>query len=234
MRERVGIIAGTAVVLAGGALLGAYEVQGKMMPGWLFWAVVVCLAAVLIVAVLVWLGAHVIVPTRDFLKARRWRAPLVRKNAPDPNQWLLDIAKYQAENPETYLIVTRQVLKDWDVDKNTLRPWVEVSITLHNAGVHSVLIGPCKGHGRYQGRELPEPIETEGTMRVPAGSSYDLQLKQIVPQTILDALYQERIDHKRITLGVGQVAVVIRAECPEGREKKWRIQVPDGFFRAED
>lgn len=234
MRDRLGFIAGSAVILSGGALLGAYEVQGKKMPGLIFGIIAVFGTVVLLSAVAVWTWAHVLAPLREWWGAHHWRTPFVRKDAPDPNQWLLDISKHQAENPEIGLVVTRQVLNNWDVDKGTLRPWIEVSITFRNASVHSVLIGPCKGHGRYQGQELPDPIENEDRTRVPPGSSYVLQLKQVVPREMVGAIYQERIDHKRITLGVGEVAVTIYAECPQGRERKWLLQVPDGFFRAED
>ena len=128
----------------------------------------------------------------------------------------------------------RQAVRNWDVDPNTLRPWIEVGVHLHNVGVYSLLVGPAKGRGSYQGQELPEAIETDDTTRVPPRQSFELRLKQYIPREMVQAIYDERRNHKKVSLGIGNITVAVQAECLNAPVKNWRIQVPDNFFRAED
>lgn len=115
-------------------------------------------------------------PIAKYVSVRRLRWPVLNTGIPNPDQWLLDIAMDNASNPEKYLFAWNQILRGLDLDPETLRPWIEVGISIRNAGVYDILVGPSKGHGWYQGKELPDAIEQDGISRVPRGQADEIRL----------------------------------------------------------
>lgn len=235
MRDRLGIVAGTVLALgAVGVLLGAYQVQGKTMPGWLFWSVVVSGAIIFSVTTLVWLWVVAIIPARTYLQRRTFRWPLPRKDAPDPNQWLLDIAREDADNPARHLMILSQTISNMDLRQATRRPWVELSFSLYNGGVHNILVGPISGHAKYKGDELDECIDVPGQSRKPRGHIHPLKIRVYVPKDEADNIYKEIATSRQVrSLSLTGVRLDVRAECPDAKTVPLNLGLSD-IFRAKD
>ena len=152
-RNVLGAIGGTAALLALVILFGAYEVQQEKFPGWLFASAVIVGVLLLVGGTLAWSTAYIILPVREFFSSRHFRWPTVRKDTPDPNQWLLDIAKEDAENPARLFFITDAILLPNDVDLSPEldRPYIGLGVELHNCNVHNVLIGGVTGYARFHG-----------------------------------------------------------------------------------
>lgn len=226
MHQRLGLIAGSAVVLSAFVLLGVYEVQVKTMPDWLFWSVVTLAGLVLVASVSVWLFVYVVVSIGRWLKSWEWRLPATRKGVPGPHEWLLDIAREDADNPARHLLILKQMITNMDLRPDTRRPWIELGFTLYNGGVHNILVGPVKGHAHFKGDELSDPVEgAGGKSNKPRGHVHEYKLKQYLPADVAEAIYDEICRTQRIrSLGLSKVTLEVRAQTPGGQT----VQMPLG------
>jgi hypothetical protein len=200
--RRIGLIGGAAVVIAGATVLAAYQVQQKTMPGWLFWAIVVICIPVVFFGAVAWITANVIIPFRSFIKARRLRSPIVRRDAPDPNQWLLDIAQSDSDNPTQFLIILDSMIKGKDLSQDLHRPWIELGVELCNCNVHTISVRGTTGHAKYKGKELPEPIDgAHGGSNKPRGHKHVYTMKQYLPPEVAAQVYQEIVEEVSVCGG---------------------------------
>jgi len=229
MRKRIEVIAGGGVVIAAGILFTAYQVQQEMMPGWLFKLIVVGGPVVLVTSLTTWLFVRVILPALDVRKHYGFRWPLRDKTSPDPNQWLLNIAAHDAENPQGELRLLDQRVVKWATDPKIRRPWIELGFTYFNGGVHTVLIGPAAGRPKYRSDELPDPVESSGRSRVARGASTPYVVRVVLPCDVAEAIYQKELvlevaRSKSIvrSLSLSGVTLQVESEPTDGNEPQFR------------
>lgn len=213
------------MVLAGGLLLGAYEVQGATMPGWLFNFIVIAGIIVLILGSVAFLASRVVMPAVEY--GRRWslRWPVVERDRPDPNQWLLDIARNDANSPVNHLMLLEAKISNKNLDPGEYRPWIELGFTLYNGGVHDILVGPARGHMTFSGKELPEPVESSAHSRKPRGHEHVFKVKQVLPKEIADQAFTELRERGAIcSLGVSGVRVKVESKAENGETVEWSLR----------
>ena len=119
------------------------------MPDEVFNLLVGISAVLLIVAVPWWVASYAFFPAIRFFRRYEYRWPMTAKGKPNPNQWLQDIAKHDAENPQGEVRLLSQRVVKWDMDPKTMRPSLELGFKFFNGGLHTILIGPADGRPRY-------------------------------------------------------------------------------------
>lgn len=228
--QRIGLVAGASVILAGGAYLTANEVQGTHMPSVIYWFIIVSALAVLSLAVPTWAFVHVGLPAFRFLRAHDF---WVRKDTPNPNQWLLDIAREDAENPDHQLLIMRQTITDMDLRAELERPWIELGFTLYNAGVHTVTVGPATGHVRFEALELKEPVESQAPSSKLRGHAHEYKIKQYLSPDQAKSIYDEIAKTHRVrTLDCTGVKLEVRADADDAQPV--RMSLGSSEFRRKD
>ena len=174
------------------------------------------------------------VPSFVIFVRSRWgvRVPVYDKRKPDPNQWLLDIAQDDANRPVKYLLILKQTVSNKDLDPNTMSPWVEVSQWLYNGGVHSIVVGPIKGRGSYEGQDLPEPVEgPDGRSRYPRGHTAEFKIKQRLPPDVAAKVYEEiRKTGKLRSLGLSNVRLQVESESVDGQTVSMALGRDDTYW----
>ena len=152
----------------------------------------------------------------------RLQPPLVRKDRPDPNQWLLDIAKEDAENPAQFLLITDSMIVNSDLHEHLERPWIELGVTLRNCNVHTVTVGDVTGHARFHGNELREPISgSTGKSNKPRGHSHVYTMRQYLSPDQARQIQEERVEETRLCGGqrrkelrsLSLAGVALEGEC---------------------
>ncbi|MEX1255073.1 MAG: hypothetical protein WEE64_12110 [Dehalococcoidia bacterium] len=212
--------------------LEIFQAQGWTMPDLLAASLVALMVltgsmAFLVVAYECW---HVTGPVRS---AWGWRWPLYRQNAPSPHQWILDIARNDATSPANHLIVLSRTIVTMDLRSEIPRPWIELGLELYNGGVHSILIGPMKGHVTYDGiGELRDAPEIDGgESRKPRGHRHVHRLKQYLPPEVAAAIYEEiRATRKVCSLGLSSVHLTVKSEAENGRTVQMPLGGDDTFL----
>lgn len=228
----LGLAAGTAIVLGGAAIIGAYETSDeKSMPNWAFWTIIVIAVPVIGMATLVWLGVWVVSPALRFVREHRWEWPLRNRDAPDPNQWLLDIAKDDAGNPAQGLIILSQSITDKNLAPGLERPWIEFGLMLLNVGVYRLKVGPITGHARYNGIELKEAAEdTAGWSTKPRWHQHVYKVKQFITPQQARELYEEIDDEKAVySISLSGVQLEVQSEAPGAAVIKVGLGKAGGF-----
>ena len=208
-------------MLALGILYGTYEVQQETFPDWLFYVAVTSGILLFIGGAVTWSAGYIIVPIRTFFAARRFRSPMVRRDEPDPNQWLLDIAREEAENPVARLLVLKAEFTNKNLKTDEYRPWVEIGLTIRNVGVHSILVGRAEGHVMYKGRELPDAIQGKGgASRKPRDHEHVYKLKLFLPPDMANEFFEEMLvpRHRVYSLGLGGIKIEVTSEAENGSQ----------------
>jgi hypothetical protein len=159
---------------------------------------------------------------------------MVDKAKRDPNQWLFDIAREDANNPARHLVIREQTVTNCDLRAERYRPWIEFGLTLYNGGVHDILVGPAQGHANYKGNELPDKIESEGGSRKPRGHEHVYKLKQYLPAEIAEAIDDERRQTQKIrSLSLSTVRLAVQSEGPDGKLVLLPLGANDTFYAPE-
>ena len=212
-------------------LFGAYEASEKTMPDSLFYA----LAAIGAVLIGMGIGIPFLIAATRFARARRWRWPSVRKDTPEPHQWLLQVAKEDAENPARHLLTLSQIISNMDLDPKTCRPWVEFGFGLYNGGVHSVLIGPVSGRASYHGNQLVDSAEGEGGKSTkPRGHLHTYKIKQYIPNDIAAAVHEEIAKtHKLRSFSLSGVSIEVQSEISDGAVVRKHFTENDTFLQPD-
>lgn len=218
MVRNIGIAGGAAVVVAGGLLLTAYEVQGETMPGWLFSTIIIVGLVVLILGGAGFIIGRVIVPAIEHARLWSIRMPLFRADTPDPHQRLLDIEKEQLEHPETHLLILKAELTDKDLRAEQFRPWLEIGLTMKNTNICDIYVGRAEGHATYKGNELPDPVESRQHSNKPLDHLHVYTLKLYVPrettETLMEEIRQPR--HRMSSLGFSKVRIEVVSQGEQG------------------
>jgi hypothetical protein len=228
--QRVGLIAGAGVVLTTAVLLGTYEVQGKTMPDGLFWLVVIASLAVFCLAASLWLVVYLALPTWRFVQSLEFRSPVVSRNGPMPHQWLLDIADEDQDNPESAVSILSGRVRAWNV--NARRPHIDLGITVFNGSVYTLFFGGAEGRADFRGDPLPEEIEDQrggGHVGVPRKTSYEIWLRQYIPQDVCGPILKEIQSGTLESLRLYGVRVPIRAETESAPHRYLGLEATDGF-----
>ena len=223
------------MLVAGGLLLTAYEVQGETMPGWLFSTIIIVGLVVLILGGAGFIIGRVIVPAIEHAKLWSIRMPLFRADTPDPNQWLLDIAKDHAENPAARILILKAQISNKNLQPEEYRPWVDIGLTIRNVGVHGIVIGGAEGHVLHNGRELPEAVQGEGGNSLkPPSHQHTYILRQYLPPEIAKELFEEMCGARRRVGSLGLSGVKIEVKSEDRERPHWLslgsvdfIEVPD-------
>ena len=188
---------------------------------------------------LAWSTAYIILPVREFFSSRHFRWPTVRKDTPDPNQWLLDIAKEDAENPARLFFITDAILLPNDVDLSPEldRPYIGLGVELHNCNVHNVWIGGVTGYARFNGKELGQAIEgSRGKSSMPRGHKQVYKMRQYLSKEQAAQIHAEMVEETKICTGqrrkelrsLSLSGVVIEGEC-EGRDVEFALGSVERF-----
>jgi hypothetical protein len=185
---------GVLALSSGGAatsaalLFGLFETMEWKMPTPLavVLAFVFIAAIVMFVGIIVWEVQRL---ARPALAQFGWRAPVFVKRppAPDPNQWLVDLASYQVNHLTEYLIYTHQEILDRRFEPEQERPYIVFLVHGFNATVHTILRGQPKGKVQYNGAPLRDAIEqnpTDWWSRVAPNSPFDVQFTQYVEREV--------------------------------------------------
>lgn len=215
MKSRIGILAGAAILVAGGTYIGAYQVQDKKMPDALFTIIVLSCLVVLVLAIPAWFWLHIGEPIWTRIRHLR----LIDTEKPNPYQWLLDIAEYDARNPQAKLLVRSLHVRDTDLKPETRRPWLDIEATFFNGGVHTILVGPIEGWASHNSNELADKVESKGRSRLERGTSTGYVFRIYVPSDVAKAIYAEEISievsrsFRRIrSLDLSKVRVNVKSE----------------------
>jgi hypothetical protein len=126
-----------------------------------------------------------------------FQSPIVRRTmpAPDPNQWLLDIAQSDTDNPAEFLVILDSRVTSKDLSPKQFRPWIELGVELYNCNVHTVSVRGTTGYAKFNGKELPEPIDGSlGGSNKPRGHKHVYTMKQHLPPEVAAEVYQEMVD----------------------------------------
>ena len=170
---------------------------------------------------------------RAFSWLRRIRIHLTpeRDGCPPEYQWLLDIAREDAENPVQHLLILEQKIADMDLRPDRFRPWIELGFTLYNGGVHDILVGSAEGHANYKGNELPDSVEaSRGGSRKPRGHVHEYRLKQYLPTDVAEALYEEIANTGKVrSLSLSGVRIEVESEGQDGRNARLQLGASDTF-----
>lgn len=127
-----------------------------------------------------------------------WHRPIVRKGLPDPKQWLLDIAKEDAENPARFLLITDTMITKLDFSPDIEMPWIELGVELLNCNVHAVTVGGVSGRARFHGNELREAvIEVAGKSHKPRGHRHVYRMKQYLSPDQAVQIHAERLEETK-------------------------------------
>ena len=114
-----------------------------------------------------------------------FRSPLFRKNDAEPNQWLLDVAQQDRENPAALVATFNHCLREHDLRPDIRRPYVIFGVTVFNGTVLPVQFDDLRGPVRYRGEPSEfEPEHDRGhSVRINRGQSFELRIKQYIPPT---------------------------------------------------
>ena len=222
MWNRVGLLGGAAIVLALVVLFGTYQVQEKPFPDWLFVSAVFVGVLLLVGGVLAWSAAYIFMPIRSFFAARYYRWPFPRKDAPDPNQWLLDIAQADEHNPAaTVRVLDRRIIR-WTLDAR--RPFLQFGVTMFNGSVHSVVFSGVDGPITFNGEPLETPPEFEdGASRIIRGQRYELRVKQYIPLELVEEVHTQLSASVVNSFGLGSAGIEVRADVADAQPVRLTI-----------
>ncbi len=224
---------GGALIAAAVLLPEVYQAAGETVPDWMFNLSRLLIFGVILIGLPAWLVLSLI-PVVSFLRSYRYLWPMHRKDAPDPNQWLLDIAREDANDPARHLIIRRQTFINCEFSPEKYRPWIELGLTIYNGGVHDILVGPAEGHGIYKGNELPDKIESDGGSRKPRGHEHVFKMKQYILPEIAKEIHQERMGTGTIrSVSLSAVRLTVTSEGPNGRTIQIQLGHSDTFLAPE-
>ena len=223
MGGRIGVGAGVAS-FASLIIVAVVQAAGWIMPVQLAIPLLAFMGLMGGIAglVVVWEVYRLSIPV---VKRHRLRWPIVNREAPDPHQWLLDIAQRDAEDPGGNLLIMDTRIADKKLDPSEFRPWIELGFTLYNAGVHAITVGQATGHMVFQGRELPEPVEASRLSNKPRRHLHEYRVKQVLPKEIAELVLSEIEERGMVwSLGVSGIRVHVESSGENGRTVDWPLQ----------
>ena len=202
--------------------LALFQVMEWKMPDWMAYTLLAIISASGIIAIMILL--HGIWDWSRPIRSRHaLRSPFFDSEALNPNQWLLDIAQHDAENPQGELRLISQRVVKWDIDHATMRPWLELGFKYFNGGVHTIVIGPAEGRPKYHARELPDPVESPGRSRLARGATTEYRVKVVLPREVADAVHA-----KEMILEVARSVSLVRSIILSGVSLEVKSEPADG------
>lgn len=163
MEKRIGVAGGIAA-LTPPVLFGIFEVMEWKMPNWLAVIFVSVTAIVGFIALLVLLhGLWIWSKSVRMHIGLQIPSPFYRKNKPNPNQWLIDLAERQRQTPQDFFAFTGQMAVG--LSRNDKRPYLSVRCYYRNYSVHRWEIGELKGYVRWKNEQLPEEVKQDGSIQ---------------------------------------------------------------------
>jgi hypothetical protein len=189
MYQRLTVIAAAsgAILAAFGLLVGLYHLQGKTMPGWLFWSGVGAASFIVAVNVEEWVRVVVLIPLGHLVESLECQWPVKRKRVP-PHQWLLEIAEADRDNPAATL-----VLVEPSVDLRHIAepdPYVVFTLRIFNGCIYPVSVQSAGGDVYWRSSPLargPELTEGKGGCWE-RGNVMRVRLRQWLPEEVADSL----------------------------------------------
>ena len=226
MKTKIGWASGAVIVFAVPILILTYTAQDKKVPDSIFALVVVSLALVLLWAIPTWLAIHVVLPLWGRARSYKYRWPMVSKNKPDPNRWLLDRAEEQRDNPRSHLVFTDRRVMGFTRDAK--RPILTIYIYYKNLGVYDLLVSQPEGFPTYNMEQLPEPVRSRagrGPNNVPVNEGGVFHFDIYIPPDFLEAVRKEvdSITGEIRNFGFSDVGAKVQVKGDSEREFIWSL-----------
>jgi len=190
MYQRLGVFAAAsgAVLTALGLLVGLYHLQGKTMPGWLFWSGIGVAVLIFAANVIGWLTAAVLIPIGRLLKSLEYQLPVRRKGVPPPHQFLLDIAEADRDNPSAMLALVEPSIDLRYIGEPD--PYVVFTLRIFNGCVYPISVQGAEGNVYWKSSPLarqPELSEGAGGLWE-RGHIMRVRLRQWLPREVAEDL----------------------------------------------
>jgi len=226
-------VAAFLVTLGVGVVLGIFEIKEDWkMPDLVAVAIVLvaggaALIGVAIVAHGMWVWSK---PLRNRYS---FQIGFHRRDLPDPNQWLLDLAKNQRNNPTSHLVITNRIIMG--VRLTDKRPWLWVRVYFTNFGVNDLTISQPEGYPYFGNEQSDDYIRDEAsTYTVPAGNSAtSFDLKIYVPDAFLEEVRNEveSLSGEVRSISLGRVRARVWADAEGSPTVRWSIGGDREVFR---
>jgi len=150
------------------------------------------------------------------------RSPLVRKDAPDPNQWLLNIAKTDENSPTSAVCIVGRRIRSWKLEAR--RPHVEFGITVYNGSVYDIEFSGIRGPISFRGEPLEaEPEKGGGITRIARGQSYELRILQYIPKEIIEEVHKELAGGITGSFGISGATIEVRTSTDTAQSQRMSI-----------
>lgn len=230
MEKRVAVSAGILAVTPPVAL-AIFEVMQWKMQVWVAIALL-SITAVVGLAALLFLLHAAWVWSRPYRARYGLRLQVYDRNEPNPNQWLLDMAEKQLDNPTSHLVITERIMLGNNLGDN--RPWLRLRVRLANYGVHDLIISQPEGYPYFGNEKSSDFIRDQGgTHNVPAGNtatSFDLDI--YIPAEFLEDVRGEvDLSGEVRSIRLGQLRVMVRANAEGAPSVGWSIGGDPEVFR---
>ncbi len=153
------------------------------MPATLAYTLLTIAAIAALVFILV-LSHSIWVWSRPKRQRYALQSPIYKRDKPNPQQWLLDIAQGQRDNPLTHLVITDRIW--FHINRDAKRPYLTLRIFYRNLGIFDLLVEHPEGYASYKSEKLPDYIRaSRGKNNVPAGRDGSFDLEVFIPDKFL-------------------------------------------------
>ena len=180
-RNQVSALAATAYVLAAGTVLGAYEVQGRQMPEWLFDAIRIVGGVIIVSSATVWACTALLIPAAHWLGAHEYRWPMRRKGKLTPREaFVAQVEERERGNPAARIVIVDQSIDIRELG-NVDSPRVTFTFWIFNGSAYEItwqdsIRGKVRLGGNELGSHKPELVGGGETWM--PGATYRLRVKQ--------------------------------------------------------